>query len=93
MFAAFFNSLVKGYLKYRHLRIQEMYSSPHMLQQEVFNNLLQKLKKVEYGVQFDAKNIESIKDFKSALPITSYEEIFPYIDRMMKGDEEEGKKS
>lgn len=85
MLYSFFNTLIKGYLKYRKGRIQSMYQAPSDLQHEVFNNLLGKLKNTTYGRHHGAGSIKSISDFKKQIPLTDYETLFPYIDQMMKG--------
>lgn len=85
MLYSFFNTLIKGYLKYRKGRIQNMFYTPYDLQHEVFNALVNKLKNTEYGRDHKAHLIRNIEDFKQNLPITDYETLFPYIDKMMDG--------
>jgi GH3 auxin-responsive promoter len=87
MFYTFFNTLVKGYLKYRHYRINTMYSNPVETQLEVFNKLLENLKNTSYGQEHKVGVANNIADFKQAFPIVDYEQLFPYIDKMMKGEE------
>ncbi|MBK8626745.1 MAG: GH3 auxin-responsive promoter family protein [Saprospiraceae bacterium] len=86
MFYSFFNTLIKGYLKYRKGRIQNMYNAPHDMQNEVFHALLSKLKTTEYGKKHQANLIRNPDDFKNIIPITDYESLFPYINRMMEGE-------
>ena len=87
MLYSFFNVLVKGYLKYRRGRIQDMYDNPLLLQKEVFKNLIEKLKMTEYGKIFNCSSIKTVHDFQKKIPVVDYESIFPYINRMMKGEE------
>ncbi|MBC7884611.1 MAG: GH3 auxin-responsive promoter family protein [Saprospiraceae bacterium] len=87
MFYSFFNSLIKGYLKYRHSRIQSIYANPLEMQEEVFINLTDKLQYTEYGKKYSKKAISSISEFKKAYPIVNYECIFPFIDKMIRGEE------
>lgn len=77
--------MVKGYLRYRINRVRKMYSIPHELQQETFETLLENLKATEYGRAYSASKIKSIIDFKKALPIVNYEDLYPYIETMMRG--------
>ncbi|MBP6238416.1 MAG: GH3 auxin-responsive promoter family protein [Saprospiraceae bacterium] len=87
MLYSFFNTLVKGYLKYRRNRIQDMYDDPFGLQQEVFYNLIDKLKNTEYGKSLHNGNIKTLEDFQKYIPVVDYEALFPYIDKMMQGKE------
>lgn len=86
MIYSFFNSLIKGYLKYRKGRIQNMYHAPSDLQNEVLNDLINKLKSTSYGKNHRAHLIKNLSDFKNNLPITDYEMLYPYISRMMLGE-------
>jgi hypothetical protein len=87
MFYSFFNTLVKGYLKYRSSRISQMYSDPLGLQDEVLKSLLYELKKTEYGQKFNTKKVKSYDDYASACPVIDYENIREDIKRMMDGGE------
>ncbi len=86
MIYSFFNTLIKGYLKYRKGRIQSMLHAPHDLQNEVFFDLLARLKNTNYGKKYSVSNVKNLQDFKKAFPVTDYEHLFPYIDKMMQGE-------
>ncbi len=83
MFYTFFNTIIKGYLKYRYLRIQKMYESPMEVQDEVCRMLLSNLHLTKYGQNLGVKKEISQFTFRKEVPITHYEDIFPYIDKMM----------
>ena len=40
-----------------------------------------------YGRQYGFSSIQSLKEFKKAVPVRGYEHFKPYIDRMMQGEE------
>lgn len=85
MIYSFFNSIIKGYLKFRHGRIEKMYADPLSLQYEQLDFFISQLKKTEYGRKFKATNIQSYHDFSNALPVTDYESLAPYLEKMMLG--------
>lgn len=85
MIYTFFNSLIKGYLKYRMGRIEAMSASPLELQNDILKNLIPKLKQTQYGKDFGAEAITNIKDFRKLIPVVQYESLYPYIDKMMHG--------
>lgn len=60
---------------------------PHEVQNELLEGLLKKARKTEYGKKYGFANIENYEHFKSKVPIVSYEDLFPYIERLMKGEE------
>ena len=53
----------------------------------MFWNLIQSAKHTEWGKRFDYQSISSIKDFQERVPISNYESLFPYIERMMRGEQ------
>lgn len=60
---------------------------PHDVQSELFTNLIGEAKNTEFGKNFDFKSIRSYDQFKERIPVQSYEQIFPYIERLMRGEQ------
>ncbi|MCZ2101110.1 MAG: GH3 auxin-responsive promoter family protein [Chitinophagales bacterium] len=89
MLYSFFNTLIKGYLKYRSTRIHAMRISPFELQKDILTDFTGKLKLTRYGKDIGAGGIENIKDFRKIVPINRYEDLWPYIDKMMHGSADE----
>ncbi len=85
MIYSFFNTVIKGYLKYRMTKFQKNYTEPFLLQEEVLKDLVTQLRKTEYGKKYNAEHILNEKTFKENLPITAYEDLLPYIQKMMEG--------
>ena len=88
MIYSFFNTLVKGYLKYRKVRLQRMYDDPHGLQAEVLQSLTDKLKRTSYGEKYCKNGIRSAAEYNELMPLVAYEDLYPYIARMMQGEED-----
>lgn len=59
---------------------------PHETQEALFKNLLNKGKDTEWGKKYEYSSIHSVTDFKSRIPVSPYEKIWPYIERMMRGE-------
>jgi hypothetical protein len=59
---------------------------PAEVQQETFQKLISKAEETEIGQKYRFKTIKNIRDFQSAIPIQTYEEFKPYIDRLRKGE-------
>lgn len=84
---AIFNSIVTWYLKKRIPNIEQFLLHPHDVQNDLFKHLVETAKDTEWGRKYDYKSINSIKDFKERVPIGNYESFIPYIDRMMRGEQ------
>jgi hypothetical protein len=60
---------------------------PYDAQMEVLFELLDKSKGTDFGEKYDFKSIDSIEKFQERVPINSYEDFKPYIDRLLKGEQ------
>ena len=62
-----------------------MYQDPFGLQYEVFQSLLNNLHQTEYGKKYHSSDIKTPDQFRKRLPLIEYEDIFPFIEKMMQG--------
>lgn len=83
---ALFNSVVNWFIKQRMDQIQNFIAEPMETQQAVLFSQLFKAEETVYGERYGFKNISSIKDFQEQVPIVSYEEFEPYIERARQGE-------
>ena len=60
---------------------------PHDVQAEWLSRLLNEAQHTEWGKKFDFKSIENKDTFKQRVPVQEYDDLKPYIDRMMKGEQ------
>jgi len=84
---AFVKSVLNWWLKKRIHQIELFNKYPIEVQEDVFNKLITTSRNTEWGKKFDYKSINSISDFQSRVPISSYEDIKPFIDRLRKGEQ------
>lgn len=80
------NSLINWINTKRIYQIDLFRRYPFDVQQEVLMNLLKKARHTRWGERFDYKSIESIREFQSRVPIQTYEQIKPEIERLLKGE-------
>lgn len=69
--------------------IDPWYSSlkdPDGSQSTTLSNLMQEYKNTEYGKDHGSSNITNIQEFQSLFPITCYDSLKPYIDRVRSGN-------
>lgn len=81
------NSILTWVMKQRIHQIELFIKYPHDVQEEVFKNLIQYARGTEFGKEFDFASIESYEQYRERVPVLSYEQIFPYIERAMRGEQ------
>ncbi len=80
------NKIVKKYLSQRFKRIERIRHSSPELQQGVLRELILHAKDTEWGKKNNLKLLAKANELSDAFPISNYESIKPYIDRMMMGE-------
>jgi hypothetical protein len=70
-----------------HKKTQAWATNPVETQQMVFNDLIRQAKETQFGKDHDFASIKSFEDFAKQVPIRDYEELRPYIDKVVKGEE------
>ena len=81
-----FNKIIAKYLKLRYKKIDRFIEFPYEIQDEVLKDLISNASYTEWGKKYNYDNINSYTDFNKRVPISTYDEIKPYIRRMMKGE-------
>ncbi|MEM6317416.1 MAG: GH3 auxin-responsive promoter family protein [Bacteroidota bacterium] len=82
------NKIVRWYLQQRMGRIEKFIKNPHSVQTQVLKDLVAATKHTNWGRQFGYRHIQSAKDFAQQVPISSYDDLKPYIQRMMRGEKD-----
>lgn len=81
-----FNTIVTWAMKYRFSQIEHFMLNPHEVQSDLLQNLLLIARHTELGQRYDFKSINTYEEFRNRVPIHSYEQFFPYIERLMRGE-------
>ena len=81
-----FNSIMSWVMKKRIHQIDLFMKYPYEVQQEVLEGLISKAASTKYGRKHHFSSISNYEAFKNRVPIVSYEDIFPLIERVMKGE-------
>tara|TARA_R110000868_G_scaffold57646_3_gene178022 strand:- start:3914 stop:5428 length:1515 start_codon:yes stop_codon:yes gene_type:complete len=82
-----FNSIASWLLKKRYHQIELFLKYPGEVQEEVFLQLLSIARDTEIGRKYDFGSILSYATFADRVPISSYEEIEPDIERTRRGEQ------
>ncbi len=59
---------------------------PGEIQQGVLQHLLSTAANTEWGKKYDYRSIRSYEDFKSRIPLQTYEEVKPWVERVRMGE-------
>ena len=62
--------------------------NPHKVQERVFLDLLSLGKRAKFGQQFSFSEFINAEQFRARVPMHTYEQLFPYIERAMKGEKD-----
>jgi phenylacetate-coenzyme A ligase PaaK-like adenylate-forming protein len=77
----------KIFAKKIHDQTQKWASNPVETQQKVFNSLIRQAKKTLFGSDHQFNKIKTFDDFATQVPIRDYEQLKPYVDKVVKGQE------
>ena len=81
----FLNSV---YFNSRYKEIERQYTQhAGELQERVLKRLLKAAAGTEWGQKYDYASIRTYEDFRKRLPIQTYEEIKPYVERLRAGEQ------
>lgn len=80
------NTVASWILKKRIGQIEHFMQQPDMVQYQLFEQLINASKHTEIGKKYDFASIHSYEEFAQRVPIFSYEEFAPYIERARKGE-------
>lgn len=81
------NPALKGLLKLRWSFIDNFLLNPQSTQVMVFNSLIDSGQFTEFGRKYNFQHINSIKEYKKNVPVHEYDDLKPYIQKMMEGSQ------
>jgi len=71
----------------RHWRIEQWIQQPFSAQREVLQDLVTHGQYTEIGRKYNMNKLFNVREFKKAVPIHTYEDLKPYIERLMAGEQ------
>lgn len=82
-----FNSILTWVMKKRIHQIELFMKYPHDVQDEIFKRLILEASATEFGKKYGFSDIDSVAQFRDRVPVSTYEQIYPYIKRLMRGEQ------
>ncbi len=81
------NSILTWVMKKRIHQMELFMKYPHEVQDELFKKLIYSARYTEFGLQYDFSSIQTYEQFRERVPVHTYEKIFPFIERLMRGEQ------
>ena len=82
-----FNSIFSWLIKKRIHQIDLFKKYPIEVQDEILKELISKSYNTLFGKQYQTNSINNYLDFKNKIPLSDYPSLKPYIDRVIKGQQ------
>lgn len=79
--------LAKLFAKNIYKKTQAWANNPIETQRKVFLDLIQQAKNTQFGKDHHFDQLKKVEDFAKNVPIRDYEDLKPYIDKVVKGEE------
>ncbi|TGE26604.1 GH3 auxin-responsive promoter family protein [Hymenobacter metallicola] len=80
------DSILTWTVQRRLASIDHFRQNPHEVQARVFQDLLQKARATEWGQRYGFADAPSAAEFAQRVPVSSYEELYPAIERVLRGE-------
>jgi hypothetical protein len=84
---ALFNSFISWLIKKRIHQIDLFIKYPYEVQNEWLKKLIATASNTEWGKKFDYDSINTPEQYKQRVPVVDYEFFKPYIDRLLRGEQ------
>lgn len=81
------NSIISWFNVQRLHQIELFRKYPCDVQQDALFKLLGEARNTVWGKKYDFKSIEKVEQFQSRVPLQTYEDVKPYVERLKKGEE------
>ncbi|MGF1533275.1 MAG: GH3 auxin-responsive promoter family protein [Bernardetiaceae bacterium] len=81
------NKLGIEYFRRRMERVDQYRNRPHQAQARVFEELIRQGTHTEWGRKYSYASIRHPEQYRERVPASTYEELFPYIERLLRGEQ------
>ena len=81
------NSIISMFSTKRLAQIDFFKENPIQVQRDTLVELLRRAADTEYGLKYDFDSLLTAEQYRERLPIIHYEELAPYSERLMNGEQ------
>ncbi|MGL4519068.1 MAG: GH3 auxin-responsive promoter family protein [Phocaeicola sp.] len=80
--------LIHTFFKHRQQALARYNNQTEAIQSKVFTRLLKEAAETEWGKNYRYSDIKSYQEFQQRVPIQTYDDVKPYIERMRQGEKD-----
>lgn len=84
---SFLNTIIAWHFKRRKNRLEHIKKNSLQVQQNEFAHLINSARNTEWGKRYNYAGIRSYAEYRENVPIQDYQDIKPYVDRMLRGEQ------
>ncbi len=82
------NTVISWFMKKRMHQMELFMKYPVEVQEDVRKRLVESARNTEWGKRYGYSSLQSADDFRERVPVSTYEQLQPYIDRVMRGEQQ-----
>lgn len=82
------NRSFRWYYHQRYRRIERFKRHPHEIQRALWKQLIEAGRHTEWGLIYDYRSLRTPEAYARRVPLQNYDELKPYIERMMMGEKD-----
>ncbi|MEI7803431.1 MAG: GH3 auxin-responsive promoter family protein, partial [Bacteroidota bacterium] len=83
----YLSPIVTWFVRQRFDNVHHFMEHPFEAQELVFQNLIQTAATTEWGKNHKYNSINNFEEFRKRIPVQDYDTLKPWINRMMKGEQ------
>ncbi|ADR21432.1 hypothetical protein MATR_09390 [Marivirga tractuosa] len=83
----FLHSIMTWVMKKRIHEVELFMKYPNEMQSEVLQKLIYRARNTKFGREYQFEDLKNFQQYQERVPLHTYEELFPYIDQLLKGDQ------
>ncbi len=84
---AIINSVLNWLVRKRMHQIEYFKAFPDEVQRDLFSHLISYAEETEWGQKYDYKSIKNPEIFRERVPVSTYEDLMPVIERLKNGEQ------
>lgn len=83
---SYVNFILRSYFQNKNSNIHKIVNEPFLCQKSSFRYLVKAARNTVWGKKYNYRQLTSYRQFQETVPLNTYESIYPFIERMIKGE-------
>ncbi len=86
MLLSWSGAIINWFIRKRIDQMAEVMKNPSATQESVFHYLISNAAQTQWGQEFNYTSIKDYKTFRETVPVSTYEELHPFLEKVRKGE-------